>query len=94
MLVERLEVTVKDGGESEFQTILSKNLVSLLQGVDGVRSAQGGQGVENPSKFILLVEWESMEKHTAYQGSPTSLEVRQLMKPFVANAAMEHFEIT
>jgi heme-degrading monooxygenase HmoA len=93
MLVERSELTVKPGAESEFHAAIIEKGVPLLQGVDGVLSVQVGRGVENPSKFMLLVGWQSMEAHTAYGGTPTSLEVRGIMGPFLTGGAMEHFEV-
>ena len=93
MLVERSELTVKEGVESEFQAVLAEKVVPLLQRVDGVISVKVGKGVENPTKFMLLVGWKSMAIHKAYGGTPTSLEVRQIMGSFIAGGAMEHFEI-
>ena len=91
MLVERSELTVKDGVESKFQAALAEKVVPLLRCVDGVISVQVGKGVENPTKFMLLVGWKSLDMHKAYGGTPTSLEVRQIMGPFIAAGAMEHF---
>lgn len=93
MLVERSELTVKDGAESKFQAALAGKVVPLLQSVDGVISVQFGKGVENPKKFMLLVGWTSMDMHTAYGGTPKSLEVRQIMGPFITGGAVEHFEL-
>jgi heme-degrading monooxygenase HmoA len=93
MLVERSELTVKDGVESKFQAVLAEKVVPLLRRVEGVISVQVGKGVENPTKFMLIVGWTSLAMHKAYGGTPTSLEVRQIMGPFIAGGAMEHFEV-
>ena len=94
MLVERSELTVKDGAEEEFYAAITEKGVPLLQSVDGVISVQVGRGVENPSKFMMLVGWQSMDAHTAYGGTPKSLELRGIMGPFLSGGAMEHFELT
>lgn len=93
MLVERSELTVKPGVEDDFHTAIIDNGVPLLKSVDGVLSIQVGRGVEDPSKFMLLVGWESMDAHTAYGGTPKSLELRGIMGPFLTGGAMEHFEV-
>jgi len=93
MLVERSELTVKDGVEAEFHAALGEKIVPLLQGVAGVVSVQFGKGVENPKKFVLLVGWTSLDAHAAYGGTPVSLEVRQIMGGFLTGGAMEHFEM-
>jgi heme-degrading monooxygenase HmoA len=93
VLVEHSELTVKPGAEDEFHAVITGKGVPLLQSVDGVTSVQVGRGVENPSKFMLLVGWETMDAHTAYGGTPKSLELRGIMGPYLAGGAMEHFEI-
>lgn len=93
MLVERSELTVKPGAEDEFHAAITGQGVPLLLSVEGVLSVQVGRGIENPLKFMLLVGWESMEAHTAYGGTPKSLELRGIMGPFLTGGAMEHFEV-
>jgi heme-degrading monooxygenase HmoA len=92
-LVERSELTVKPGAEDEFHTVIVNKGIPLLQGVAGVVSVQLGKGVENPSKFMLLVEWETLEAHTMYQGTQAAADLRAMMGPFVAGGAMEHFHV-
>jgi heme-degrading monooxygenase HmoA len=93
MLVERSELTVRPGAEDEFHTAITEKGVPLLQSVEGVLSVQVGRGVENPSKFMLLVGWESMDAHTAYGATSKSTELRGIMGPFLMGGAMEHFEV-
>jgi len=93
MLVERSELTVKPDAEDEFHKAITEKGIPLLQSVDGVISIQVGRGVENPSKFMLLVGWASMDAHTAYGGTPKSIELRGIMGPFLTGGAMEHFEV-
>ena len=93
MLVERSELITKPGAEDEFHKAITEKGVPLLQSVDGVLSVQVGRGVENPSKFMLLVVWRAMDAHTAYGGTPTSIALRELMGPYLTGGAMEHFEI-
>jgi heme-degrading monooxygenase HmoA len=92
-LIERSELTAKPGMEDDFQVALLERGVPLLRGVDGVVSVQFGKGVENPSKFMLLVGWESMDAHVAYGSTPEANELRALMGPFLVGGAMEHFEV-
>ena len=49
--------------------------------------------VENPGKFMLLVEWESMDAHIAFPKNPVYGEFRQLIGSFSKGGAMEHFEM-
>jgi heme-degrading monooxygenase HmoA len=93
MLVERSELTVREGGADGFVAAMKETGLALLGGVAGVRSVKIGQGVENPGKFILLVEWESIDAHANYSKIPTSQEFRALIGPFLQGGAMEHFNM-
>ena len=91
MLVERSELVIKDGLEDDFAAKMSERGIALLSSVPGVNSVQFGRGVENPGKFMLLVEWTAMDAHTVFNSNPVYAEFSQLVKPFVKAGAMEHF---
>lgn len=93
VLVERSELTVAEGKEDAFTAAMRETGTALLRRVDGVKSVQVGRGIENPQKFMLLVEWESMDAHSAYSQTPASQQFRALVGPLVQGGAMEHFEI-
>jgi heme-degrading monooxygenase HmoA len=94
MLVERSELIIKDGLEDDFAAAMSERGIPLLRSVPGVNAVQFGRGVENPGKFMLLVEWTGMEAHTALKTHPLYPEFSQLLRPFVKAGAMEHFHVT
>jgi len=94
MLVERSELLIKEGLEDDFAAKMSERGITLLNSVPGVNSVQFGRGVENPGKFMLLVEWTAMNAHTAFKSNPVYSEFSQLLKPFVKAGAMEHFNIS
>lgn len=93
MLVERSELQIKEGMEAQFAVAMRERGVPLLQGVPGVRWVKGGQGVENPGKFIILVEWENMDAHKTFNKTQACTDLRQLIGPFSNGGAMEHFNI-
>ncbi|WCT75177.1 antibiotic biosynthesis monooxygenase [Sphingomonas naphthae] len=92
-LMERSELVVKDGQAEAFEQAVRGRGVEILASVAGVGAIDFGRGVENPRKFILLVEWADMDAHGAYKETPPAGELRALMGPFVESAAMEHFLI-
>ena len=92
-LLERSELLIKEGMESEFATAMREQGIALLSAIPGVKSVSLGRGVENPVKFILLVEWESMEAHIAYNRTPSCAKLRELIRPFSRGGGMEHFRM-
>jgi heme-degrading monooxygenase HmoA len=93
MLLERAEVTIREGLEEDFAAVMQDRGLPLLQGVPGVRWAKIGRGVENPAKFLFLVEWESLEAHDAFRQNPVHPEFRQLFAPYSEAGVMEHFQM-
>jgi len=93
MLVEHTEIVVHDGAEDDLMTAMTTKGKPLLESVDGVISVQFGPGVENPSKFLLLIVWDSMTSHAAYNATAACAAIRQMIAPHAASASMEHFEL-
>jgi heme-degrading monooxygenase HmoA len=93
VLFERFEINVGEGAEADFVALMAERGVAFLRGVPGVGTVQFGRGVENPSKFLLLVEWASMAAHETFKASPARVELGKMLAPFVKGGAMEHFEM-
>lgn len=93
MLLERAELLIKAGQEDEFAKVLEERALPMLKTDPGVVSVQFGRGVENPSKFMLLVEWKSLEAHTAFKSSSIYMPFVQTFGPYSEGGAMEHFEM-
>ena len=51
------------------------------------------RGIESPDRFVLLIQWETLEDHTvAFRGGPLFAEWRAIVGPyFAAPPAVEHF---
>lgn len=94
MILERAEIAVKEGQENGFAEMMEQRGRAILAAAEGCRSVRTGRGVENPGKFILLLEWESVDHHMAFTRLPEFQEFRALAGPFFAGPAnMEHFDV-
>lgn len=93
MVIERAELLAKEGAGDAFAAALAERGVPLLEGHVGCRSVKLGRGVENPEKFLLLVEWDSVQAHATATQTPRHAEFREVLAPFVAGGAAEHFVI-
>jgi heme-degrading monooxygenase HmoA len=93
MLLERAELQIKEGLEEAFSREMKERGLPMLAAFPGVRSVNLGRGVENPGKFMLLVEWESLEAHGAYNKAPVCGEFRTLIGRFSRGGSMEHFRM-
>lgn len=91
MLVERSYLLIKDGLEDDFAAVMAEKAIPLLKGLDGANAVSFGRGVESPDKFMLLIEWQTMDSHIAFTKDPSFAEFRALLAPYTKGGSMEHF---
>lgn len=92
MIIERVELQIKDGMAEAFTAAMRERGLALLEAAEGSRSVKLGRGVENPNRFLLLVEWDEIDQHMAFLKHPDHLTFRELTLPFSEAGAMEHFD--
>ena len=91
MLVEQSFLLIKDGMEDEFDAVMAEKAAPLLRALEGANAVTYGRGLENPDKFILLIEWATMDAHTAFTKHPVFSDFRALLAPYSKGGSMEHF---
>ncbi|MET0363316.1 MAG: antibiotic biosynthesis monooxygenase family protein [Sphingobium sp.] len=91
MLLERSDFTIREGAEEAFETAMVERGLPILRAVPGASGVRLGRGVERPSAFMLLVVWETMDAHTAYNQTTACQDIRALIGGFATGGAMEHF---
>jgi heme-degrading monooxygenase HmoA len=92
MVLEIAEFTVRAGHEDEFAAAYRK-AVALIEATEGFRSARMTRGIESPTRFVLLVEWDSVQAHTVgFRQSDRYPGWRELISPyFASDPHVEHF---
>jgi heme-degrading monooxygenase HmoA len=92
MVLEVALIDIHPGQEDEFAAAYAKArfLVATTPGCVSVRMTRG---VESPSRFVLLVEWDSVDAHVEnFRGSERFGQWRGLIGPyFAAPPVVEHF---
>ena len=91
VVLEIADFAVLPGKEDEFAAAVREGL-ALIANTPGYRSARLTRGVESPSRFVLLIEWESLEAHTVgFRESENYTRWRGLVGPFFDGAPrVEH----
>jgi heme-degrading monooxygenase HmoA len=92
MVLEVALIDVLPGHEDEFAAAYAKGQ-PVLAGTPGCRSVRMTRGVESPSRFVLLVEWDSVEAHNDnFRATERFAQWRALIGPHFANPPLvEHF---
>jgi len=62
VVLEIALIDVVPGREEDFASAY-RTARAVLVGTPGFRSVRMTRGIESPSRFVLLVEWDSVEAH-------------------------------
>jgi heme-degrading monooxygenase HmoA len=91
MVIERAELLINDGQEDAFEAAFA-DARKHLEDAAGSRSVTIGRGVEHPSKYVLLIEWDSVDAHVAFTQTEAFGQFGGAVgQYFAGKPAMEHF---
>lgn len=84
MILELAKITIKIGTQNEFEEALAK-AQEMLKRSDGYISHEFKKCMEESNRYILLINWESLEAHTeGFRKSELFKEWRALIGGFFA----------
>ena len=86
--VALIDVTDPDGFEAAYLSVRS-----LVAETDGCQAVRMTHGIESPNRFVLLVEWDSVQAHEAnFRQTERWVQWRAAIGPFFAHPPLvEHF---
>ena len=65
MITEMAEIVIKGGTEQQFEAAVAL-AVPLFNRARGCRSMRLERGIEHPDRYLLVVEWETLEDHEVH----------------------------
>jgi heme-degrading monooxygenase HmoA len=82
VILEVAVLDVKPGQEADFEAAFG-NAQQIIASMPGYVSHQLQRCLESPSRYLLLVNWETLEHHTVgFRGSEQYQQWRQLLHHF------------
>jgi heme-degrading monooxygenase HmoA len=93
MILEHAVLDVVPGQEERFEGAF-REAQAIISSSPGFRSLRLERCVEQPSRYLLLVEWERLEDHTeGFRGSAAYERWRALLHHFYDPfPTVEHYE--
>jgi heme-degrading monooxygenase HmoA len=83
-VLEVADIEVRPGAEDDFAAAY-RSVRGVLTGTPGCQSVRMTRGVETPTRFVLLVEWESVAAHEEnFRNSERFVAWRGGIGPFFA----------
>ncbi len=91
MILEVALLDVTPGTEQAFRDAYAQGR-RLIEASSGWRSMRMTQGIETPTRFVLLVEWDAVSSHEDFRASDDFGRWRALIGPhFAGPPRVEHF---
>jgi heme-degrading monooxygenase HmoA len=93
MILEHAVLDVISGEEERFERAFAE-AKAIIASMPGFRSLALDRCIEQPTRYLLLVEWERLEDHTeGFRGSREYEKWRDLLHHFYEPfPVVEHFE--
>jgi len=93
MILEIADIRIHPGQQAEFEAAIARGLAEVIGTAQGFRSARVEHGIESPERYVLMIEWETLEDHTVhFRGGPLFPQWRAIVGPFFAQPPhVEHF---
>jgi heme-degrading monooxygenase HmoA len=94
MVLEIAQIDVKNGMEAEFEAGVAE-AIELFRRAKGCSGMELQRSIEKPSRYRLLVQWETLENHTVgFRGSKDFQSWRsQVGHCFEAPPEVEHTKV-
>jgi heme-degrading monooxygenase HmoA len=91
MMLEHAMLRIKDGQEAAFELSMAQAL-PIIESVPNCHGAEVRRQHEDPSIYLLLVRWTSVEAHMAFRETDLYEQWRQLTHHFYAELiSVTHF---
>ena len=93
MIVEIAQIAVVPGRETDFEAAFA-GAIKFAAASPGFRRHELRRSIENPGRYLLRIEWETLEDHTVrFRGAPAFTQWRAGGGPFFAAPPLvEHFQ--
>jgi quinol monooxygenase YgiN len=96
MIIEVADIRIQPGQQAAFEEAIHRGVQTVIAHAQGFLGYSVSRGVESPERFLLQIQWATLENHTVdFRGSERFAQWRAIVGSFfAAPPAMEHFSPT
>lgn len=93
MILEHADIRIAPGQQAAFEEAIQRGLQTVISQARGFRGAQVHHGIEQPERYVLTIQWDTLEDHTVgFRQSELFTQWRAIVGPFfAAPPVVEHF---
>ena len=95
MILEIADFRIAPGQQAAFEAAIQQGITTVISNSQGFISARVQHSIESPERYVLMIEWQTLEDHTEhFRGGPLFPQWRAIVGPFFASPpVVEHFEL-
>jgi len=95
MILEHADITIAQGQQAAFEEAIQRGIATVISKSKGFRDATVHRGIESPERYLLTIQWDTLENHTVdFRGSDAFPAWRAIVGPFFAKPpVVEHFSL-
>jgi heme-degrading monooxygenase HmoA len=91
MILEHAVLQVRAGSEADFEDA-TREALPIIESARGCHGAEFRRQLEDPTIYLLLVHWTSLQAHMAFRETELYARWRELTHPFYVGALnVTHF---
>ena len=93
MILEIADIRIAPGQQAAFEAAIQHGIDTVISKAQGFRTARVQHGIESPERYVLMIEWDTLEDHTVhFRGGELFPQWRAIVGPFFASPpVVEHF---
>jgi heme-degrading monooxygenase HmoA len=95
MILEVADIRITPGQQAAFDAAIQQGLTTVIAQAKGFRGFKVQKCVESPERYLLMIEWDTLENHTVdFREGPLFPQWRAIVGPFFAGPPnVEHFSL-
>jgi heme-degrading monooxygenase HmoA len=93
MILEIADIRIQPGQQAAFDAAVRRGVETVASKAAGFRGYQVQKCIESPERYVLMIEWETLENHTVdFREGPLFAQWRAIVGPYFAMPPqVEHF---
>ncbi len=93
MILEVADIRIVPGQQLAFERAVHQGMKDVIRHAKGFRGYRVRRGIESPERYLLLLEWETLEDHTVgFRNSAAFGQWRSMVADYFLEAPRtEHF---
>jgi heme-degrading monooxygenase HmoA len=91
MVLELAEIVIRPGEQQAFDAAIAHGVAGVISRCPGFQRATVHKGIESPERYLLQIQWDTLESHTvAFRGPATRRTLHCCRRRLMVSARSAH----